>query len=543
MRISQKAVYGFGVALVLFGFYLLTCSRTVGLVDSGELSGVAWTLGIAHPTGYPLWTLMAFAFSHIFAVGEPVFRVAVMSGLSTALAGSVLFYAMIQMGLARSAAVVGALSFGLARLVWATSVSAEVYGLGGLLVALFLLSLITWERGKTRPFVVWYAGGLVLANHMSGLSVVLPGLVYMIYRDRKTLLYSWAALIALSVYAFLPIRSIHEPFFDWGDPQTLTNFIWHITGNQYRVWMFSRGAAGLWSGLVAVAGALWENWNVAAPLALLGVFLMKTKMRWVVLAGVGLSLVYLSGYSIPDIGDYFVPMFALLALGLAGLLHRARSFAWFGLMLPGALIWFNYKTVNRNGDRFPEDVAVLCMESAEQNGVILCNYWDIVSPMLYLQQVKGVRKDLVIVDKELLRRSWYLKHIRLKHPGLNQHIQEKMNAFSKQLSLFEHGKPYNPEIIQTTFVEMISAMMLDYPGPSYMLLGEIDQDEGQVLQMARYRPTGPFLAPVSKPGAARVSDSLFKRLVRDFNAFPRSARERVLMATLMKNLSRSGSVR
>ena len=34
--------------------YLLTMNRTFGVVDCGELAACAYTLGIPHPTGYPI---------------------------------------------------------------------------------------------------------------------------------------------------------------------------------------------------------------------------------------------------------------------------------------------------------------------------------------------------------------------------------------------------------------------------------------------------------------------------------------------------------
>ena len=38
---------------IIFPIYLLTLAPAVGFIDSGELSTVALSLGIAHPTGYP----------------------------------------------------------------------------------------------------------------------------------------------------------------------------------------------------------------------------------------------------------------------------------------------------------------------------------------------------------------------------------------------------------------------------------------------------------------------------------------------------------
>src|SRR4030043_225466 len=51
--------------LVAFAVYLITLAPSVVQIDSGELAAVQSTLGIAHPTGYPLFTLLGFLFSKI----------------------------------------------------------------------------------------------------------------------------------------------------------------------------------------------------------------------------------------------------------------------------------------------------------------------------------------------------------------------------------------------------------------------------------------------------------------------------------------------
>ncbi|MEW6679624.1 MAG: DUF2723 domain-containing protein [bacterium] len=64
--------YAFGL-LVLFGsfeVYLHTLTPTVEFHDSGELISVAYTLGIAHPPGYPLYTLLGEVFITLIPFGN-----------------------------------------------------------------------------------------------------------------------------------------------------------------------------------------------------------------------------------------------------------------------------------------------------------------------------------------------------------------------------------------------------------------------------------------------------------------------------------------
>ena len=62
------------VALALLPVYLSTMSRTVGQADTFEFQVVAPQLGIAHPTGYPLYLLLGKLFS-LLPFGSVAWRI------------------------------------------------------------------------------------------------------------------------------------------------------------------------------------------------------------------------------------------------------------------------------------------------------------------------------------------------------------------------------------------------------------------------------------------------------------------------------------
>ena len=64
-------------ALLALAVYLKTLAVTVTGEDSGELVAAAATLGIPHPTGYPLWCLLGYAFTKVIPIGDAAFRVTV----------------------------------------------------------------------------------------------------------------------------------------------------------------------------------------------------------------------------------------------------------------------------------------------------------------------------------------------------------------------------------------------------------------------------------------------------------------------------------
>ena len=57
------------IGVVTAALYLRTAARDIVFGDSPELTGAAITLGVAHPPGYPLWTMLAHIFSR-FCIGK-----------------------------------------------------------------------------------------------------------------------------------------------------------------------------------------------------------------------------------------------------------------------------------------------------------------------------------------------------------------------------------------------------------------------------------------------------------------------------------------
>jgi hypothetical protein len=67
-------------ALILL-VYVFDLPQTVQTGDTGELVANAYRFQVSHPSGYPLFTLLYGAFTHIFAIGSVFFR----AGLCTSL--------------------------------------------------------------------------------------------------------------------------------------------------------------------------------------------------------------------------------------------------------------------------------------------------------------------------------------------------------------------------------------------------------------------------------------------------------------------------
>ena len=112
------------MAVVTFIIYLFSLCPTVYLIDSGELAAVSYTLGIAHPTGYPLYTIISYFFAHL--PGEPVFNLNLLSALFTVCAAVFLYVLSYGIIKDKSAALIPVAIFSFAPTIWRISVTNEV---------------------------------------------------------------------------------------------------------------------------------------------------------------------------------------------------------------------------------------------------------------------------------------------------------------------------------------------------------------------------------------------------------------------------------
>ena len=193
--------------LIALTVYTLTLQPTVGLEDSGELIVASDYLGVPHPPGYPIWSLLTWAFQWVFhavtyhGYPNPAWGVNFCSAFAGALACGVLALLVSRSGIdllrnlkketdvlgekteslfCATAGVASGLLLAFSQGMWSQSVIAEVYALNILFQTSVLLFLYRWmmEPEKPKPlFLMAFTFGLGLTNHQTlmfmGLAVAL----------------------------------------------------------------------------------------------------------------------------------------------------------------------------------------------------------------------------------------------------------------------------------------------------------------------------------------------------------------------------------
>jgi hypothetical protein len=183
----------FFIAAALLPIYLLTIPQAVGSADTFEFQVVIPQLGIAHPTGYPLYILLGRLFTFI-PIGSMAWRVNLASAVFMFLAACFVYATGLRLLKHPLPALLAAVLFGLTPVIWSQAIEAEVYALHALFVAaglwlmLVMVQSAAEEKKCVKDILGWLPGsgwqrlvmllalllGLGLTNHLTIL-FLLPG--------------------------------------------------------------------------------------------------------------------------------------------------------------------------------------------------------------------------------------------------------------------------------------------------------------------------------------------------------------------------------
>jgi transmembrane protein TMEM260 (protein O-mannosyltransferase) len=508
------------ISLSALVVYIVTLCPTTDFIDAGELSTVAYTLGIAHPTGYPLFSIAGWLFAHLPLPVRVVTRLNLMAAIFCAAGLFVYFRFFVHFLSAISLrnppaaqaharegaaslrtilqlyipAAAGTLCLGFSETYWSQAVAVEVYSLHLLLVAILLLLFTKAIASTDGPpdaepprrggNLAWYGFAFVLGlsftNHMTTI-LLAPGFLYLYFATCGAKADSWRRvakmappfLAGFSLYLYMPVRAAQHPLMNWGNPVDLERFLWHFSGKQYRVWIFSSTESAGRQLQYFFQSVLPEFASLPVILAAIGAVHLFARRRragvFTLLLFLG-CLLYSINYDIHDIDSYFLLAYITIALWAAhgaayliGVVKDQRRGKAIALAVVAAALlplFFNFSSVDESGSSLVENYTTDMFNSVEPGGIILTYEWDyFVSAAYYFQIVEQVRPDVVVIDKELLRRSWYFKQLEQRHPWLLDRSRRELDAYLAELRKFEHDLPYDPKMIEYRYNELIHSMI------------------------------------------------------------------------------------
>jgi hypothetical protein len=421
---------------------LLTLTPGVLGGDVGELQFIPYILGLAHPTGTPLYILLGKVWSMLPLGPSVAWRMNLLSAITASLAVVVVYHDLQWRTKRTIPALVAALALAFGLTFWEQGIMADKYAFNALLVALVLHFALRW--GETRSpatlNLLVFTYGLSLTHHRTMLLFAPTLFGYVWWHEKSRLWRDWRRLLRLAVlfsapltiYLYLPwAESRNLPPGTW-HPNTLSDWYHYIMdtgqiGDVYvdpadlveRLLIFGRTLARdfTWAGvLLGIAGLAWQ-------------LLRRPADALFLLASFCLHSFLAANHHHPRPWLYFLPSFIIFVLwigealgavwdGLARWASRwnkgnatlAVILSLLMLTLPlvpfpkrfrlyrehhhGAGIldqWRQELKRGRMGDRLGKAIAEV------KPGAVIVGDWEQATPLWYYQQVEGLRPDVQIV--------------------------------------------------------------------------------------------------------------------------------------------------
>jgi tetratricopeptide (TPR) repeat protein len=407
-----------GLMTVLFLIYSLGACRTIYVGDSGELVAAAHTLGIPHPSGYPLYVLLGKLWTLLVPFGSIAFRMSLFSAACAAAACPVLLLAARKAGLGRRAATLAALLLAFSPSFWSQANIQRVYALNALFLAIAVLLSLCWYQDRRLRWLAaaFFACGLGAANHtFMGVVCIAIALWTLLVQPRLWLsfrtvvAFGGSAATGLLTYLYLPLRSAADPRLDWGNPEGPGALLDVILRRDFWERRFFEGPADLLPITGDYLQSLFVELAWAGPaLALIALVLRRRHqlpvlLPLLIMAGNYLSMALHGSRSDLFIWHrYYIPSYAMLAL-LAGagahLLLRqvSRKPGWVVFALPFIMLVSGWHDFDRSRFRIAEDFSRQLLASLPPGATLSASDDNILFVLIYLQLVEGHRPDVDLI--------------------------------------------------------------------------------------------------------------------------------------------------
>jgi hypothetical protein len=405
--------------------YLRTAARTVGAWDIAEMQTVPRLFGVAHPTGYPLFTLLGGVWSRV-PLASVAFRMNLLSALLFAGAAAMIVVIVVHLGARAAFGACGGLAFAFAGGTWANANHAEVQSLHVLLLTIVLWRWLVADAAPTRRNIVvmCLVVGIGLTHHGLMLLMAAPLLVWFALRHRRAVFSprtlatsALAGAAPLSLYAYLPLIAPHARVVN-SQPLHGQGWMAVFLGTGFRPSMSGLMPLKHWWHSVSGQFDLVAHWLGPAVLVLAALGLVVLGRRHIGAVVALVAVVVLASYAQANSFDtnnrYLLGPLAMLAVAAAVGADAAGS--WLARAVPAAhvqrvrtatvvaaaalpavLLVTGFSSHDAARDHL-DDTNGRAVLAALPSHCLVWSYWDLRSTLEYLHFVDGVRPDVSILD-------------------------------------------------------------------------------------------------------------------------------------------------
>lgn len=413
-----KNIFPFCLFLFTFIVYLRYLAPTVLSGDVAEFAIASHVLGIPHPSGYPLyiWTGKIFT---LLPLGDIGFRINLMSAFFAALTVSITYLIIKIVTNSEIASVISALTLAFSYIFWSHALFAEVYTFNAFIVSIAILLLFRWFKiRETRIlYLLSIILGLSVVSHLSSIFII-PAFFFSILmtdkifiKNKKKLIIVLLFFLALSLYAWIPIRASQQPLWNWGNPDTIQKAVLFIIGTDIQ-WGFSPTGSDL---VYTFLTGFYDSFFIfGVILGILGLYLSLRGSKKIFLFLISAFCSYFIVFILflPSL-KLILPVLLIwvisIGLGISEIINLLKTrvnllnkanvgviFLILLLLLPIPMILANEQAMNDIHNNYSvADYGKNALKIVPMNSLIITD-WD-VTVFKYFQILYNVRKDVTVV--------------------------------------------------------------------------------------------------------------------------------------------------
>ncbi|MDP2684399.1 MAG: DUF2723 domain-containing protein [bacterium] len=496
---KKLKIIGFFAVLLITGFvYYLTLASGLYWIDSSMYLSAVSEFGIAYTPGYPIYIIIAKLWSFLPIPGmDFTQKVNFLSAVFASLSCGVMYLTILELFKQKFSlfkkmkeevpqsvtniiiAVLVSVVFGLSYSMWFQATYAEVYSLDVFLFGLAVYFVISISSeglpdkilsARQKKLWIWLVVvyGLSFANHPMTIAFI-PAIVWFAWqfkypfnKDRKfiKILIAIFLLSGFLPYIYMPIRSAQNPDMDWGNVETLGNFISHVSGV---IWTSEATEFGSNKNIITTfidSFTLFYHqfFTFGLILAAIGIYYVgknnKYLFRFLLLAGgtaIFLGLVFTSG----EYESWLIPGYYVIALFLsAGIFYifskwkSSRNILIAILLL--TMMWsikYNWYSLDRSHDFFPVEAGHNILKNVEDDAVLFIEGGPIIASVVYNQEVLNYKPNVILIHSANVWLPWARENLKkyeeergLVLPDID--MEPKKDGRSEREQFFEINTKY-----------------------------------------------------------------------------------------------------
>ncbi|MBN2722623.1 MAG: DUF2723 domain-containing protein [Deltaproteobacteria bacterium] len=460
---NQEKIISYSAFWVPFLTYLFSLPPGVTWGDSPEFANAAISLGVTHPSGYPLFTVLGKLFS-LLPFSEKAFGITLMSALFQSLA--VYFVFRISKLLTENSifSFLGALILTFSYTWWYHGRVIEVYALQNFLISVvFYLVLRYLQTGNLKLlFYICAFFGLSFTNHLTVI-LFIGSMLFILFsfQWKKAVtpvnLIKYFLIIAGFQITYLYIiwraKTASGTTIMWNNPDDLASFWYHVSGKEYSVF---RKTSAIFKGIEKFSNATMRQFGViASSFALMGILeILVLNWRYgIFLIGVFFTyLIYNSSYSVMDIDSYYMVQYMIISIstsvgGYWLYSLRRESHKWVAFAIPVLMLFTAGALLKENHDlRYKDNLAHYfghqAWDALPENSILIS---DVDGPAftMWYQAYSLHPEDLsrVVITRAMYmdkNKKWYREFLRKKYPAVvwpDEGVAYGTKLFEKLISL------------------------------------------------------------------------------------------------------------